>query len=63
MLSHNVNVEGVGESDEDARSLAREFWALLNAGSPAEAGNIARRIALTPVGSFTFPDADETGVA
>ena len=64
MLSHNATVEGkTGEGDEDARSLAREFWALLNAGSPEEASDIARRIAPTPVGSFSFPDAGETGVA
>ena len=64
MLSHNVSVDGTGgENNEDARSLVREFWALLNAGAPSEASDIARCIAPTPVGSFTFPDAGGTGVA
>ena len=64
MLSHNVNVGGTGrENDKDARSLARDFGAFLNAGAPAEASDIARRISPTPVGSFTFPDAGKEAVA
>ena len=52
-----------GENKNDARSLACKFWALFNAVSSAEASEIARRISLTPVGAFSFPDTGEAGVA
>ena len=64
MLSRQGNEGGVADlPDNAARSLALEFWANLNAGAPDEARAIARRIAPTPVESFTFPDPDGSGVS
>ena len=54
MLSWDEDFETRGGTDKGGRSLTQEFWALLNLGAVDAAMDIARRLALPPVRSFSF---------
>ena len=61
MISRSTEGTARVGADANVRSLAQEFWALLNAGSTSAASDIARRLAPPPIGAFVFPEGGEQG--